>query len=429
MADPILKVIVDVQNSESIKDLNKNLEMQEGVIKRLNTSLQQGAISQQQFQERAAPVAQRIINTNNALKELQSASGNAGRGLSQLAYAVDDIQYGFNAIVNNIPQIVMGFGFSAGIAGAAGIAAVAINQLSKHFGDLGDVLNEAIFKESAKDLQDIADRAKLGADAFKDMANALTDVVKQQGEAFKGSAVNAGGGAKGLGVAAAGAMVEGGINPQPEKGLGRSLLNKLPYFLTFLRTTNKASDIQQQADELVGRAGAGDKVALEDLRRLAKEHPDQFNEGQHAALARDPEAEKANEAFRKGQAEVKKVREKDEADARKEIEKRVAAEKHGAEEAKKRIREEAEEKKRARIQGLEDKQEAAQEERRQIAEDFKGGRQSQVLGGGAKAAIDLYQSSVGNKDAERNALMKASDQKLKEIRDELKKERRVVLAK
>lgn len=64
----------------------------------------------------------------------QARSG--GLGLTALAQAADDVQYGFTAIVNNIPGLAMGLGAGAGLAGSAGLAAVAINQLIKHWDDL-----------------------------------------------------------------------------------------------------------------------------------------------------------------------------------------------------------------------------------------------------------------------------------------------------
>jgi hypothetical protein len=91
-------------------------------------------------------ITSRSINAEEYAKKLGRETEKAGmsgaRGLLYMSQAIDDIQYGFTAIVNNIPQIVMGFGGGAGIAGAVGIAAVAINQLQKHWGDFfGEAAN------------------------------------------------------------------------------------------------------------------------------------------------------------------------------------------------------------------------------------------------------------------------------------------------
>ena len=53
----------------------------------------------------------------------------SGYGLLMLSEAVEDSQYGLNAVVNNIPRMVMAFGGAAGLAGAVSLAAVALNQM------------------------------------------------------------------------------------------------------------------------------------------------------------------------------------------------------------------------------------------------------------------------------------------------------------
>jgi hypothetical protein len=61
--------------------------------------------------------------------EASTNSTNRAMGLLNISRALDDVQYGFRGIVNNIEGIVMGLGFGTGVAGAATIAAVAINQM------------------------------------------------------------------------------------------------------------------------------------------------------------------------------------------------------------------------------------------------------------------------------------------------------------
>lgn len=74
--------------------------------------------------------------TGQAIGQSFGRGSNAAMGLLQLGQAIDDVQYGFRAIVNNIPMIAMGFGAGAGIAGAVSIAAVAVNQLINHWDEL-----------------------------------------------------------------------------------------------------------------------------------------------------------------------------------------------------------------------------------------------------------------------------------------------------
>jgi hypothetical protein len=61
------------------------------------------------------------------------AAGQAGRngamGFLAFSQAVEDAQYGIRGVLNNIPQMVMGFGGSMGLAGAISLAAVAAASL------------------------------------------------------------------------------------------------------------------------------------------------------------------------------------------------------------------------------------------------------------------------------------------------------------
>jgi hypothetical protein len=68
--------------------------------------------------------------------ETQKGSSKAAQGILALSYAIDDMQYGFRSIVNNIPQVALMFGAGAGLAGAVGIAGVAVNVLMNHWDSL-----------------------------------------------------------------------------------------------------------------------------------------------------------------------------------------------------------------------------------------------------------------------------------------------------
>lgn len=74
-------------------------------------------------------------------------SGSAGMSLLMLSQAIEDAQYGFRAIVNNIPGIVMALGGSAGLAGAASIAAVGINQLLNNMDKLAAAVQGTSFED------------------------------------------------------------------------------------------------------------------------------------------------------------------------------------------------------------------------------------------------------------------------------------------
>ena len=92
--------------------------------------------------------------------------GLDAKGLMQVAYAADDLQYGFRAIVNNIPMILTGLGMGAGLAGAISVVSVGVNQLIQHWDGLTSTLSglSPAAQQAASDLKTVADAAdKLAA--------------------------------------------------------------------------------------------------------------------------------------------------------------------------------------------------------------------------------------------------------------------------
>lgn len=115
--------------------------------------------------------------TQSFASTMQSAStstrGNA-MALLEVSRAVEDAQYGIAGIVNNIPGLVASLGLGAGVAGAASLAAVAINQIAKNFADVPDAADEAMkatiarvedLRKELQSAQDDVDDLFYGADA------------------------------------------------------------------------------------------------------------------------------------------------------------------------------------------------------------------------------------------------------------------------
>lgn len=104
-----------------------------------------------------------------------SASSGASRGILQLSYAIDDLQYGFGAIVNNIPQIALGMGLGAGLTGVLGIAAVAASVLTKHWGELVDV-----FTSSEAKLPTLQSGVEGLTDSLRSLSNEIEKLKEEQ---------------------------------------------------------------------------------------------------------------------------------------------------------------------------------------------------------------------------------------------------------
>lgn len=88
---------------------------------------------------------QKIDSLNKSTEQLDKDSQqatrsvkNMGQGMLQVAYFMDDVQYGIRGIMNNIPGLVMGFGGGAGLAGAISIAVLAGAKLYEWMGKTED---------------------------------------------------------------------------------------------------------------------------------------------------------------------------------------------------------------------------------------------------------------------------------------------------
>lgn len=80
-------------------------------------------------------LARSTLTANQAMMTGAKGATNQGMGMLMLSQALDDAQYGFKGIVNNIAPMVMSMGGSAGLAGALTVIAVGFNQLNSKMGD------------------------------------------------------------------------------------------------------------------------------------------------------------------------------------------------------------------------------------------------------------------------------------------------------
>ncbi|MFC7337278.1 hypothetical protein ACFQY0_08840 [Haloferula chungangensis] len=72
-----------------------------------------------------------IVRTGDAVQGAGKKAGNAGLAFLELSRAVEDAQYGFRGVMNNLPGMVMMMGGTAGLAGAVSVSAVAVYNLNE----------------------------------------------------------------------------------------------------------------------------------------------------------------------------------------------------------------------------------------------------------------------------------------------------------
>lgn len=117
---------------------------------------------------------QKIDSLNKSTEQLDKGSQqatrsvkNMGQGMLQVAYFMDDVQYGIKGILNNIPGLVMGFGGGAGLAGALSLATLAGAKLYEWMGN-----TEGKSKELAKAIEE-------EREAFKKLKEEVNEISRQ----------------------------------------------------------------------------------------------------------------------------------------------------------------------------------------------------------------------------------------------------------
>lgn len=446
--DPALKFVVDIQNSEKIQQLTSHINLQTAAISALNAQLKQGTINDAQFAAATRVFGESAAAATAQARQLEAAGHGAGRGLSQLSYAVDDIQYGFNAIVNNIPQIIMGLGGSVGIAGAVGIVAVAVNQLIKNW----DALSVLWGGEGAK-----LPVLKSGLDGLEESLKKITEAIKDLKEAEEARAAS--------GVSLFDVATGAGITDKDKlrklQGLekeGKERL-KAEKDVAGVDQSDEEKDTGKLVRAAIGKMASG---ALMDVLTDQGMTPDEakkaisgalggntghlgdilvHTKGQRGAGFDDlanatPEAQQAIEQKRLDLAGGRLGR-KQEEKAKDKNDKLVDELNEAGQNAKKLSDEEAKKNRaddqRERIQALQDQRDAVMEKKAAINDAaFDARHQSrpgQILDG-AKAVVDMYQRAAGGNKAEEitkrtHELQEQANKRLDSINEELKKQQRV----
>lgn len=119
------------------------------------------------------------------IKRFGETTGFTARGFLQLSYAIDDMQYGFRSIVNNIPLIITQFGGGAGLAGVAAIAAVAFNQFGPSVEDVKRIFSGTWIGDATQGFLDMAKAIGSMVSASKDVPSAWAKAREEM--AKKGS--------------------------------------------------------------------------------------------------------------------------------------------------------------------------------------------------------------------------------------------------
>jgi hypothetical protein len=252
--------------------------------------------------------------------------GGLGMQMMIVAQLADDVQYGFKAIVNQIPMAGMALGQALGMGaqeamvfGAQlGVAAVVVNQLIDHWGQLTNILQSAWSGAPYDQLEKLRLKAEEATKAFEKLSETPTRLEAKQASGVSNliSEAPAGNVLKGVFEAV---MQDPALRPQEIDEETRRDNSKLTVAILEDRRRDEA---RKKAAEMVGAASLpGEKgdQARATIADLAKRFPGAFPKDFATNLAeQSPEALKRQQDFEK-QAEIRK---QVEANIQRDIEKR-----------------------------------------------------------------------------------------------------------
>jgi len=120
------------QASRAIREMAESVDSLEGELAQLEKSIKEGVEAPMERFLVTLKDGRKVWNDSaEGLKHLGKTvgrDGDFGRRMLEASYMIDDIQYGFRGVVNNIPQFARTFNISTAAIGAFGIGAVAVNQ-------------------------------------------------------------------------------------------------------------------------------------------------------------------------------------------------------------------------------------------------------------------------------------------------------------
>ena len=230
----LFEIVLNVINKDKVDAAKQSIQQEEEAIRQLIAQLKAGAITQAQFDAATLKSAASIKQAGTALQQMGQRIPTAG--LNQIAYAIDDLQYGFKGIANNIQPILMGFQATAAFAGPIAILAIGINALYMNWDSIAKLWGGGHTKTQAEELAELAKQTSLTADEAERLqrAQSVPDKVKQlqQGQTEAQSAQDA---------AVTKAIIEAGprdvaagiaknapglLASQPEVGIAQDEVNK-----------------------------------------------------------------------------------------------------------------------------------------------------------------------------------------------------------
>ncbi len=191
MDEEIYRIVLQARGEDEAKKLADQAKRLEADIKSLQSSFAAGNVHFATYRKELADLTQAKARLGKQIRDITDEFGKAntgfrlsGQAMGQLAYIADDVQYGWQGIINNVQPLIGSLGVGAGLAGTLAIVSIAGVQLYNHFGDLMDIMGLGKTKTEAEQMEALADATHRTAEETARLNRYKTEqsVIQQQAQ-------------------------------------------------------------------------------------------------------------------------------------------------------------------------------------------------------------------------------------------------------
>jgi hypothetical protein len=157
------ELVMKVVGEDEVKKLKDALILAEAELKKsvaalgtVDAAALRADASVQVFSGQISDLKQQLERAENNLKSVGGSVKNLNQLFSSAGYAVDDLQYGFKGISNNIQPILQSIPALAGLAGPISAAAILVYQLYEHWDQLMNAFGMGATKTQAQEMEELA---------------------------------------------------------------------------------------------------------------------------------------------------------------------------------------------------------------------------------------------------------------------------------
>jgi hypothetical protein len=310
ITEEILKLIYQTEGTEELAESEKRVRSLRDRIKDLSDSYEQGNIKAAEYHRELKNLRGELTTTVKDADATKKGFMGSADGVLQLAYAVDDLQYGLRGVANNIPMLLSSLGMGAGLAGVISMATTLVvvfgEKLIEHIGPekakevAGGLssIKDSLEKLESKtyklgiDYKAIEEGKKFLAEFEAAIARAeaarkrMSEKEQTAGSMFAAAADRAPGGAEGVQDFLATSFRDSAMELDPERKklvaqlraaeerdkAGSNLTTRMGVGAARERLAAREQAIRQTARErgmaLFGRAEGGDQDAIREVARV-----------------------------------------------------------------------------------------------------------------------------------------------------------------